>query len=51
MLFPPNENLQPTRVPYEESSIYSRLNFFSPSVNNFKGLNKLYVIIKIVQVL
>lgn len=31
LLFPPESgNLQPTRVPYEESSIYSQLNFFTP---------------------
>nr|QNJ44855.1 sHSP28 [Agasicles hygrophila] len=39
LLFPPEENLMPTRVPYEESSVYSRLNFFSPKIENFKGLS------------
>ncbi|XP_025832966.1 HSPB1-associated protein 1 isoform X2 [Agrilus planipennis] len=37
-LFPPNENLLPTRVPYEESTIFSEMNFFSPQPNKFKGI-------------
>ncbi|KAF4531961.1 hypothetical protein B566_EDAN010208 [Ephemera danica] len=32
ILFPPDsEDMKPTRVPYEESSIYSEVNFYSPS--------------------
>ncbi|VEN37208.1 unnamed protein product [Callosobruchus maculatus] len=38
LLFPPDENLHPTRVPYEESSIFSKLNFFSPSIEDFKNV-------------
>ncbi|KAF5280265.1 hypothetical protein FQR65_LT03073 [Abscondita terminalis] len=34
-LFPPNEDLQPTRVPYEESSIYSKINMFTPDLDDF----------------
>ncbi|XP_057663955.1 HSPB1-associated protein 1 isoform X2 [Diorhabda carinulata] len=40
VLFPPEENLLPSRIPYEESSIYSKLNFFSPNLNDFKGISK-----------
>ncbi|XP_060536228.1 HSPB1-associated protein 1 [Cylas formicarius] len=35
IMFPPDENLQPTRIPYEESSVYSKLNFFSPNPEDF----------------
>ncbi|KAK4884522.1 hypothetical protein RN001_000793 [Aquatica leii] len=38
LLFPPNENLQPTRIPYEESSIYSKINMFGPDEDDFKGI-------------
>nr|CAH7768409.1 unnamed protein product [Callosobruchus chinensis] len=38
LLFPPDENLQPTRIPYEESSVFSKLNFFSPSIEDFKNI-------------
>lgn len=32
ILFPPETGgLKPTRVPYEESSVYSELNFYCPS--------------------
>lgn len=33
MLFPPDSSnsLEPTRIPYEESTIYSKFNFFCPS--------------------
>lgn len=33
LLFPPNSTnfLQPTRIPYEESTIYSKYNFFCPT--------------------
>ncbi|XP_037051790.1 HSPB1-associated protein 1 [Bradysia coprophila] len=31
LLFPPNERLSPTRVPYEESSVYCSENFYSPN--------------------
>lgn len=34
---PPEENLLPTRIPYEESSIYSKLNLFSPDSRKFPG--------------
>lgn len=30
LLFPPEAKLKPTRVPYEESSVYSEENFYSP---------------------
>ncbi|CAH2045623.1 unnamed protein product, partial [Iphiclides podalirius] len=40
ILFPPETgNLKPTRVPYEESSVYSELNFFCP--NNLDPFNAL----------
>lgn len=39
LLFPSEENLKPTRLPYEESSVYSKLNFFSPNLKDFKGLD------------
>lgn len=45
LLFPPEENLNSTRVPYEESSIYSKLNFFSPNVPDFNGLTNCHKII------
>ncbi|XP_063932636.1 HSPB1-associated protein 1 isoform X2 [Zophobas morio] len=35
VLCSPETDLKPTRVPYEESSIYSNLNFFSPNVEDF----------------
>lgn len=40
ILFPPETGgLKPTRVPYEESSVYSELNFYCPSnLDVFKGL-------------
>ncbi|XP_044266018.1 HSPB1-associated protein 1 [Tribolium madens] len=38
ILFPPGEDLKPTRIPYEESSIYSKLNFFSPTIADFNGV-------------
>ncbi|XP_038206620.1 HSPB1-associated protein 1 [Zerene cesonia] len=40
ILFPPETGgLKPTRVPYEESSVYSELNFFCPhSLDVFNGL-------------
>ncbi|KAJ0173719.1 hypothetical protein K1T71_010868 [Dendrolimus kikuchii] len=40
LLFPPETGgLKPTRVPYEESSVYSELNFFCPNnVEVFNGL-------------
>lgn len=39
ILFPPESGrLKPTRVPYEESSIYSELNFYCPlNTDDFKG--------------
>ncbi|XP_023940016.2 HSPB1-associated protein 1 [Bicyclus anynana] len=41
ILFPPEAGgLKPTRVPYEESSVYSELNFYCPSdLDVFKGLS------------
>ncbi|XP_063978492.1 HSPB1-associated protein 1 isoform X2 [Diachasmimorpha longicaudata] len=43
LLFPPDSGkiLQETRVPYEESTIYSRLNFFSPSELDEESLRKI----------
>ncbi|XP_044730430.1 HSPB1-associated protein 1, partial [Chrysoperla carnea] len=38
ILFPPNTDLKPTRIPYEESSIYSKINFFHPDMNDLIGL-------------
>ncbi|CAH0550028.1 unnamed protein product [Brassicogethes aeneus] len=40
IIFPPEENLQQTRIPYEESSIYSKLNFYSPNPKDFKALSR-----------
>ncbi|GLV43580.1 HSPB1 associated protein 1 [Carabus blaptoides fortunei] len=40
ILFPPEENLKPTRVPYEESSVYSQLNLFTPNLKDFDCINK-----------
>lgn len=37
LLFPPTEDLKPTRIPYEESSIYSKINLFSPSLKDVKS--------------
>lgn len=39
ILFPPETgNLKPTRVPYEESSVYSEHNFFCPiNLDSFNG--------------
>lgn len=39
ILFPPETGgLKPTRVPYEESSVYSELNFYCPSkLDEFSG--------------
>lgn len=38
LLFPPNERLSPTRVPYEESSVYCNENFYSPkSLDQFES--------------
>ncbi|XP_065168462.1 HSPB1-associated protein 1 isoform X1 [Atheta coriaria] len=31
LLFPPNTDLKPTRIPYEESTVYSSINFYCPS--------------------
>ncbi|XP_074033062.1 HSPB1 associated protein 1 [Leptinotarsa decemlineata] len=39
MLFSPEENLRPSRIPYEESSVYSKLNFFSPNLENFRSIS------------
>ena len=36
-LFPPNEtrNLYPTRIPYEESSVFSQVNINNPDLSRF----------------
>lgn len=47
ILFPPSEskNLKPTRVPYEESSVYSMWNFSCPLPSHFySGVKEVYVI-------
>ncbi|XP_033217370.1 uncharacterized protein LOC117173093 [Belonocnema kinseyi] len=43
ILFPPEaaERLKPVRVPYEESTIYSSINFFSPSEDEIKLLKNI----------
>lgn len=40
ILFPPETGgLKPTRVPYEESSVYSELNFYCPNnLDVFNGM-------------
>lgn len=39
LLFPPNSPLTPTRVPFEESSIYCKQNFYSPEDGKqFEGM-------------
>lgn len=47
ILFPPqSEGLKPSRVPYEESSVYSNLNFYCPSETQlFKGLTGAHVVV------
>lgn len=41
LLFPPSERLTPTRVPYEESSVYCNENFYSPdSLDQFASNDK-----------
>ncbi|XP_076268708.1 HSPB1 associated protein 1 [Rhynchophorus ferrugineus] len=45
LLFPPEENLRPSRVPYEESSIYSKINFFSPDISILKDIGHCYKVI------
>lgn len=38
LLFPPNSPLTPTRVPFEESSVYCKQNFYSPkNTQQFEG--------------
>ncbi|ENN70824.1 hypothetical protein HUJ04_004960 [Dendroctonus ponderosae] len=39
LLFPPEQNLKPTRIPFEESSIYSKVNFFSPKMEDLKDIS------------
>lgn len=43
ILFPPEaaESLKPVRVPYEESTIYSSINLFSPSEDEVKLLKNI----------
>jgi hypothetical protein len=49
ILFPPEKSssLLPTRTPYEESSIYSNLNFYSPDPDiangNYSGTYKKFL--------
>lgn len=40
LLFPPNSTnfIEPTRIPYEESTVYSKFNFFCPSKEAQKSL-------------
>ncbi|KAK9869129.1 hypothetical protein WA026_002884 [Henosepilachna vigintioctopunctata] len=46
LLFPFEEDLKPTRIPYEESSIYSKLNFFSPNeISDFKDISNCKAVI------
>ncbi|KAJ6637315.1 HSPB1-associated protein 1, partial [Pseudolycoriella hygida] len=41
LLFPPNELLSPTRIPYEESSVYCNENFYSPqSLEQFEKIRE-----------
>ncbi|GLH01610.1 Uncharacterized protein GBIM_07712 [Gryllus bimaculatus] len=46
ILFPPkaSASLLPTRVPYEESSVYSKHNFYSPDPHIANGLHKAWII-------
>ncbi|PNF33366.1 hypothetical protein B7P43_G04154 [Cryptotermes secundus] len=46
ILFPPEKtsSLLPTRIPYEESSIYSNLNFYSPDADIADELQEAYVV-------
>lgn len=46
ILFPPEKtsSLLPTRIPYEESSIYSNLNFYSPDPDVADELQEAYVV-------
>ncbi|GFG32651.1 hypothetical protein Cfor_12761 [Coptotermes formosanus] len=46
ILFPSEKtsSLLPTRIPYEESSIYSNLNFYSPDPNIANVLQEAYVV-------
>ncbi|XP_053613799.1 HSPB1-associated protein 1 isoform X1 [Plodia interpunctella] len=46
ILFPPDTaGMKPTRVPYEESSVYSELNFYCPNnLNVFNGLSGAHVV-------
>ena len=43
ILFPPEvaKSLRPVRVPYEESTVYSSINFFAPSIEEEKLLKKI----------
>ncbi|XP_014271464.1 HSPB1-associated protein 1 homolog isoform X1 [Halyomorpha halys] len=45
ILFPPSEtnNLKPSRIPYEESSIYSQINFFC-GCSDFSEIKNIYVV-------
>ena len=43
LLFPPDSGkmIKPTRVPYEESTIYSKFNFFCPSDKDEEGIMRI----------
>lgn len=43
MLFPPDSGaeLKQTRIPYEESTIYSKLNFFSPTRDDLVAMKRI----------
>ncbi|XP_030369393.1 HSPB1-associated protein 1 [Scaptodrosophila lebanonensis] len=40
LLFPPDTPLKSTRIPYEESSVYCRENFFAPAPKELASLEK-----------
>lgn len=38
ILFPPKTDLHASRVPFEESTVFSKLNLFCPNVDLFKDI-------------
>ena len=40
--------MEPTRIPHEESTIYSRYNFFAPSKKEVDAINKMFGCVKII---
>lgn len=50
LLFPPSatKELQPSRIPYEESTIYSQLNFFAPTENTIACISRLSENVKLI---